>query len=60
VDYEILDLCLGDEEQQQEEEEEDPRDDANVTDCEDATNDANNGEENATTTNIFDGLDDYE
>jgi hypothetical protein len=55
-----LDLCLRDEEGQQEEEEHDPHDDADVTDRDVATNDSNNREENATTTDIFDGLDDYE
>jgi hypothetical protein len=45
---------------EQEEEEQDPHDDADVTYCEDAANDSNNGEENATSANIFDGLDDYE
>jgi hypothetical protein len=59
-DDDILDLCSEDEEGQQEEEEQDPHDDANVTDREDAVNDSNNGEENATTVDIFDGLDDYE
>jgi hypothetical protein len=59
-DDDILDLCSGDEEGQHEEEEQDPHDDADVTDREDAANDSNNGEENATSANIFDGLDDYE
>jgi hypothetical protein len=53
-DDDILDLCSEDEEGQ----EQDPHDDADVIDREDAANDSNKGEENATTADIFDGLDD--
>jgi hypothetical protein len=58
-DDDTLDLCLRDEEGQ-EEEEQYPHDDADATDHDAAANDSNNMEENATTTDIFDGLDDYE